>query len=147
MHLRGHDSNHDLPLGIVLEWVSEALSVRPRRPVTALPRAKRLCNSVVQRAVIEVLAATDRALSVADVQCGVEERLGGPVSKDSVRSCLSTGARGGEPCFRRIVRGRYQLLRSLGGASRPGGDASALRQTTVRAASTDALKSTRGQHP
>jgi hypothetical protein len=94
VHLRGHNSNHDRPLGVVLDWVPEASSVLSRRPVAAVLETKRLGSGVVQRAVVCVLAAVDRALSVADVQGGVEERLEGPVSKDSVRSCLSSGARG-----------------------------------------------------
>jgi hypothetical protein len=67
MHLRGHDSNHDRPLKTVLEWVPEASSMPPRRPVGAALETKRLGNGVVQRAVIGVLAAADRALTVADV--------------------------------------------------------------------------------
>jgi hypothetical protein len=109
MHLRGHDSNHDLALGAVLEWVPEA-SGRPRsRPVAAVIEAKRLGNGAVKRAVVGVLAAADRALSVADVQGGVEERLGSPVSKDSVRSCLSSGARGLASRFERTAPGCYRL--------------------------------------
>ena len=67
---------------------------------------------VVQRAVLGVLAAADRALTVADVQGGVEERLGRPVSKDSLRSCLSTGARGADASFERMAPARYRLTRS-----------------------------------
>ncbi len=58
------------------------------------------------------LAAADRVLTVADVQVAVEERLGMPVSKDSVRSCLSTGARGADASFERVAPARYRLTRS-----------------------------------
>jgi hypothetical protein len=54
--------------------------MRRRWQVAAVLETKRLGNGVVQRAVIGVLAAADRALTVADVQGGVEERLGRPVS-------------------------------------------------------------------
>jgi hypothetical protein len=84
-----------------------------RRPVGAALETKRLGNGVVQRAVIGVLAAADRALTVARVQGGVEERLGRVVSKDSVRSCLSSGARGPHPTFERTGPGCYQLRRPI----------------------------------
>jgi len=100
MHLRGHDSNHDRPLGMVLEWVPEASSIRPRRPAAAVLGAKRLDNGAVRRAAIGALSAADRALTVAEVQVAVEARLGQRVSEYSVRSCLSAGARGAEPRFR-----------------------------------------------
>jgi len=55
MHLRGHDSNHDRPLGAVLRWVAEAPSVPPRRPQAAVFESKRLANGVVKRAVLGAL--------------------------------------------------------------------------------------------
>jgi hypothetical protein len=113
MHLRGHDSNHDMLLGAVLEWAPEGTSTRRRRPIAAVPKTKRLGNGVVQRAVVQILAGADRVLSVADVHAAVEARLGQRVSEDSVRSCLSAGARGAEPRFRRIAPGRYGLARPI----------------------------------
>jgi hypothetical protein len=110
MHLRGHDSNHDRPLGVVLEWLSEAPSAFPRRQIAAATETKRLGNGVVQRAVVGVLRAADRALKVAEVHAGVEGRLGRSVSKDSVRSCLSSGTRGGEPSFERTAPGCYRFI-------------------------------------
>jgi hypothetical protein len=112
MHLRGHDSNHDRPLEAVLEWVPEASSMRPRRPAAAVLGAKRLGNGVVQRAAIGALAAADRVLTVAEVQVAVEERLGMAVSRDSVRSCLSSGVRSPHPAFERAAPGCYRLTRS-----------------------------------
>jgi hypothetical protein len=64
---------------------------------------KRLGNGVVKRAVVGALAA-DRVLTMAEVQSAVAERLGGLVSKDSARSCLSSGARGSRPSFERTAR-------------------------------------------
>jgi hypothetical protein len=109
VHLRGHDSNHDLPLGIVLEWVSEGSGMGRGRLIAAPARTKRLGNGVVQRAVIHVLAGADRALSVADLHRAVEERLGQPVSRHSVRSSLASGARGAAPAFERTAPGCYRL--------------------------------------
>jgi hypothetical protein len=71
---------------------------------------KRLGNGVVKSAVVGALAAADRVLTVAEVQSAVEERLGGLVSKDSVRSCLSSGARGSRPSFERTASGCYRLM-------------------------------------
>jgi hypothetical protein len=113
MHLRGHDSNHDMLLGAVLEWAPEGTSTRRRRPIAAVPKTKRLGNCVVQRAVVQILAGADCVLSVADVHAAVEARLGQRVSEDSVRSCLSAGARGAEPRFRRIAPGRNGLARPI----------------------------------
>ena len=87
----------------------EESSTHPSRSVLAPPKVKRLGNGVVQRAVIRVLAAAGDALSVADVHSAVEERLGRRVSKDSVNSCLSTGARGAKPRFERMAPGCYRL--------------------------------------
>jgi len=109
MHLRGHDSNHAGPLGEVLKWVPEASDVLRRCPAPCALETKRLGNGMVQGAVIGVLAAAGRALSVVDVHGAVEERLGGSVSKDSVGSCMSTGARGAHVKFERTTRGWYRL--------------------------------------
>jgi hypothetical protein len=113
MHLRGHDSNHDRPLADVLEWVPEASIVVPRRPVSAGLETRRLRNGVVQRAAIGALAAADRVLTVAEVHVAVEERLGMTVSRDSVRSCLSSGARSPHPIFDRTGPGCYRLGRTI----------------------------------
>lgn len=90
-------------------WVPEESSRHLGRPIVAPPKRKRLGNGVVQRAVIGVLAAAGHAMSVAEVHGAVEERLGQPVSKDSVSCCLSTGARGAGPRFERMARGCCRL--------------------------------------
>jgi hypothetical protein len=112
MHLVGQHSNPSELLQAVLGWVPEASSVRGREPVAALPTAKRLGNGVVQRAVINALAVDDRPMSVSEVWTAVEGLLGHSVSKDSVSSCLSTGARRGEPRFERLARGLYRIVRA-----------------------------------
>ena len=82
--------------------------MRPRQPAAAVLGAKRLGNGVVQRAVMGALVAARRVLTVAEVQAAVEERLGMEVSGDSVRSCLSSGARGPQPIFERTGPGCYR---------------------------------------
>ena len=69
-------------------------------------------TGVVQRAVIEVLAQADRPMDVGEAHTTVEGLLGYPVSRDSVNSCLSTGARGARPNFQRVGPGRYRLKRA-----------------------------------
>jgi len=48
-------------------------------------------------------------MDVGEVHTTVERLLGCPVSRDSVNSCLSTGARGARPNFQRLELGRYKL--------------------------------------
>lgn len=48
-------------------------------------------------------------MSVRDVHAAVEHYLSMQVSKDSVNSCLSTGATGNDACFERTKRGVYGL--------------------------------------
>jgi hypothetical protein len=62
--------------------------------------------------VIEVLSQADRSMDVGEAHTKVEGLLGYPVSRDSVNSCLSTGARGARPNFKRVGPGRYRLDRS-----------------------------------
>jgi hypothetical protein len=84
---------------------------RSRRPPEA-PRPLRLGNGVVQRAVIEALVPADRPMNVGEAHTAVEELLGRSVSRDSINSCLSIGARAARLRFERVTRGRYQLARS-----------------------------------
>jgi hypothetical protein len=60
----------------------------------------------VQAAVVKVLATADRLVRLADVQTAVDARSGS-LSKDSINSCLSMGARGERAAFR---AGRPWLL-------------------------------------
>jgi hypothetical protein len=73
------------------------------------PSVKRLGNGVVLRAVVEVMAIQERPMAVAEVHAAVECCLGHGVSPESVNSCLSTGARGPAPRFRRVACGRYMI--------------------------------------
>jgi hypothetical protein len=83
----------------------------PYRPGIPAPVARRLGNGVVQRAVVKVLAAARRPLTVLEAQAAVANLLGHPVSKGSINYCLSTGTLGREPRFERVARGCYQLRR------------------------------------
>jgi len=76
------------------------------------PENRRAGNGVVQRAVIKVLVEAGRPMDGGEAHRAVEGLLGHPVSRDSVTSCLSTGARAAPIRFDRVARGRYQLARS-----------------------------------
>ena len=72
-------------------------------------RTKRPGNGVVQRALVKALMAAGRPMRVGEAQMAVEALLGHNVSRDSVNSCLSSGACGLPPSFQRVGPGRYQL--------------------------------------
>jgi len=50
-------------------------------------------------------------MDVGEIHATVERLIECPVSRDSVNSCLSTGARGAHPSFQRVERGSYRLNR------------------------------------
>jgi hypothetical protein len=81
-----------------------------RQAAQASRQAKRLRlrNGAVQQAVLHVLAASPEPMRVADLHAAVEHFLSMPVSRDTVNSCLSAGARGTEPPFERVALGCYQ---------------------------------------
>lgn len=54
----------------------------------------RLRCGAIQEAVFEVLANADNPMRPREVHAAVERLLSMPVSKDTVNSCLSSGARG-----------------------------------------------------
>ena len=114
MHLSGHYSNHSPAFAGVLDAFSAGFPDQggQRRPVLEASKSRRAGNGVVQRAVIEALAEADRPMDVREVHTTVEGLLGCPVSRDSVNSSLSTGARGARPSFQRVGPGRYRLNRS-----------------------------------
>src|SRR5271165_44450 len=111
MHLSGHYSNHSPAFTGVLDAFAAGFPDQggQRRPVFETSKSRRAGNGVIQRAVIRVMAGVDRPMDVGEVHTTVEGLLGCPVSRDSVNSCLSTGARGAWPSFQRVERGRYRL--------------------------------------
>ena len=112
MHLVGQHSNPSELLEAVLDrdfgasWAGRTESPAPPA------EAKRLGNGVVRRAVVKALAKSAGPMGVCEAQAAVEGLLGHGVSRDSVNSCLSTGARGAQPNFQRVAPGRYQLKRA-----------------------------------
>lgn len=66
----------------------------------------------IQRMVLRVLEGADSPLHVREVHSLVEERLRRPVSRDTVRSCLTEGARLKRFGLRRVAYATYCLDRS-----------------------------------
>jgi len=96
----------------VLGLVPDAPGAARSEPTAALAATKRLGNGVVKRGLIKALAVSDWPMGVCQAQVAVEALLGRPVSRDSVNSCLSTGAGGVRPSFERVAPGRYRLNRA-----------------------------------
>src|ERR1035441_7420918 len=111
-HLSGHYSNHSPAFTGVLDAFPGGIPEQIDRRVLEAPRTGRLGNGVVQRAVIKALVEAGRPMDVGEAQTAVEQLLGYPVSRDSVGSCLSTGARAARLGFERVARGRYRLPRA-----------------------------------
>jgi len=116
MHLSGHYSNHSPAFTGVLDAFLGGIADQAGRdrPVPDAPKTHRAGNGVIQRAVIKALSEADRPMDVGEARTAVEGLLGYPVSRDSVCSCLSTGARSREPQFERVARGCYRLIRPHG---------------------------------
>lgn len=66
----------------------------------------------VTEVVVRVLIEGGKPMRATHVHAAVETLLGHSVSKDSVDSCLSKGARGKEPRFERVSYGYYRPIRS-----------------------------------
>jgi hypothetical protein len=62
--------------------------------------------------VIRVLTESGEPMRATHVHAAVEKLLGHSVSKDSVDSCLSKGARRKEPRFERVSSGCYRLAQT-----------------------------------
>jgi hypothetical protein len=77
----------------------------PARPPLELPQG------AIRDAILEVLAAAPGALRAKDIQSRAEQRLGIPVSYDTVGSYLSVACRAATPSVVRVSYGRYQLVR------------------------------------
>ena len=63
----------------------------------------------VRDAIVQVLAQADRELRVREIQKGVEDVLGGPVSHSSVKDYLRKGCRRRVPVFEYRGRRGYRL--------------------------------------
>jgi hypothetical protein len=112
MALTGHGSNRRLKdhldqLGERLDALRGARANRtpPRRE--ALQPSRRRWNSITE-AVATVLGPAGE-LRARDVHAAVEALLGEPVSRSSVKNCLSRHSAGQDPRFERLAQGHYRL--------------------------------------
>jgi hypothetical protein len=106
VHLLGQLSSPSSSLKRVLE---AALGTPVRPPAISVLEPRRLGNGVVQRAVVEVLAAAGRPMRLSEIRSAVDDLLGQPVSVESVSWSLRLGCRGEQPRFERIKHGIYRL--------------------------------------
>lgn len=115
MHLSGHHSNHSPAFTGVLVAFPGGMPEQSGRcgHEAEAPNSLRLGKGVIQLAVVKALAAPGHPMGVREAQTAVEALLGHSVSRDSVNSCPSTGARAREPYLRHIARDRYELARPL----------------------------------
>jgi hypothetical protein len=105
----GHYSNPSAPLVAVLSAFPDGVpDPCPTPIVLAAPKRQRYGNGIVLRAVRRVCEESDEPMAAFDVLPLVEQRLGGPVSIKTIRSCLKREARGPDSRLVRTSLGRYQ---------------------------------------
>jgi len=63
----------------------------------------------IQAAILEVLREAEDALVPSEVRVRVEERLGRPISQDTISSFLSVACRSVDSPVQRIGRGLYRI--------------------------------------
>jgi hypothetical protein len=114
MDLTGRLSNPDLMALLqrltARDWKQAA---RPHGSAGGIAPDERKFGTV-RDAIVQVLAQPDSELRVRDIQKGVEEVLGGPVSSSSVKDYLRKGCRRRVPRFEYLGKRGYRLARSEG---------------------------------
>jgi hypothetical protein len=110
MGLVGRLSNHDLTtLFQRLTAHDWRQADPPRRAGSGIAPDGRRKFGTVRDAIVQVLANADSDLRVREIQKGVEEVLGGPVSASSVKDFLRRGCRRRAPLFAYLGRRGYRL--------------------------------------
>ncbi len=91
---------------------------RPRGKSLQTERTRRRFAQVSD-AIMQVLAEARGELRMVEVHRAVEELLGAPVSRSSVKNYLADGAKRPRPQRRieRVSRGRYRLMRDVNGSA------------------------------
>ncbi len=112
MDLVGRLSNPDLATLLqdltAYDWRQAHSPGRPRSGIAPDGRRK---FGTVRDAIVQVLANADSDLRVREIQTGVEEILGGPVSPSSVKDFLRKGCRRRVPLFEYRGRDGYRRAR------------------------------------
>jgi hypothetical protein len=91
---------------IVRRAASEELSAR-----RSSPQLKRRRMGLIPKAIAAVLAEHKDGMRVRDIAAAVAARLGEPVPRSSVKSCLWREAQSESGAFEQIGQGRYRLRR------------------------------------
>jgi hypothetical protein len=131
MDLTGHHSNPPRHLEALLEGRSDDRVERPEagdrhdcgtgRTVSPIGSWHRRHDWVLE-AVIRVLVDRKEPMRAGEVHGAVENLLGEPVRRGSVKKCLSSNLTGVSPRFVRVARGWYAVSTATAdaGASGPG---------------------------
>src|SRR5438105_4034127 len=110
MDLTGRLSNHDLTTLFqsltARDWKQ---AERPHPSTGGIAPDGRRKFGTVRDAIIEVLARADSELRVREIHTRVEEVVGGPVSRSSVKDYLHKGCRRRVPLFEHRGRSGYRL--------------------------------------
>jgi hypothetical protein len=100
--------NHADRLDRLNEMRRQLLKEAAQDPRTASEAPSR--HGATQEAVIKVLTACAlEPMGIKSIKAAVELIVGEPVSRDTVSSCLSVGARMEQPRFLRVKPGWYRL--------------------------------------
>jgi hypothetical protein len=112
MDLTGQLSNPPEPLARLLSILSRPTKRTKRRSTKPKRRdyveGRRRCGTV-GKAVLQVLAAADRALTAHEIRLEAEKFLAGPVSRHSVAYQLQTRSKGPKPTIIRAGGRLYSL--------------------------------------
>ena len=91
------------PLSILRQELLRSAAKSPRQSATPPPRIGAIAN-----AVCDVLAVAPESMRIVEIHRAVELRLDRPVNVRTIKNCLSEGARGANPKYERVARGRYR---------------------------------------
>jgi len=108
MPLLGALSNHADKLSRLRNLKRVLMKEAAKRPKPATSVKPRLGE--IRDAIIETLeAGAPEAIPIGEILAVAERRLGKRLSRDTVNSCLSVGAKGSHPQFVRVRAGWYRL--------------------------------------
>ena len=110
MDLTGRLSNHDLTTLLQRLTAGNWRQAEPPQRTTSriAPDGRRKFGTV-RDAIVQVLTQADSDLRVREIQKGVENVLGGPVPRSSVKDYLRKGCRRRVPLFEYRGRDGYRL--------------------------------------
>jgi hypothetical protein len=111
MDLAGRLSNQDLTI-LYQRLTAQRWTQAPRLLVPATgpaPDGRRKFGTI-RAAVVASLELGGESLRLVEMHTSVEQLLGSPVARSSIKNCLARGSTGSSPLFKRVTRGRYSLI-------------------------------------